>query len=316
VRRYVVPSDTLLRQAAAALGVRDPADLFGGVVPFPFVGTKSITHPLVPDATAVPDGWRPEFAAAVQDDVLAGHAAFGRRDAGEALRRLLPRGPVRVKRATGIGGRGQWLVRNEAEAREVLGALDDAELAQVGCVVEEQLEDVRTASVGRVDVAGVVVTYCGQQRLTRNHAGEEVYGGSDLVVARGDFAALLQLPLDDDVRRAIEQARRYDEAAHRAFPGFFASRRNYDIAQGRDRTGAMRSGVLEQSWRIGGASGAEVVALRAFAADPALTAVRARTVEVYGDAEPPDGALVLYHGIDPRIGPLLKYATVEAHAHP
>ena len=45
---YLVPSDTLVGlAAAAALGVRDEHDLFGGAVPHPFVATKAITHPLV-----------------------------------------------------------------------------------------------------------------------------------------------------------------------------------------------------------------------------------------------------------------------------
>lgn len=44
-----------------------------------------------------------------------------------------------------------------------------------------------------------------------------------------------------------------DAAALDCFPGFFASRRNYHIGQGRDAKGRFKSGVLEQSWRIGGA---------------------------------------------------------------
>ena len=49
-----------------------------------------------------------------------------------------------------------------------------------------------------------------------------------------------------------------------------------------DAVGRRRSGVLEQSWRAGGASGAEIAALEAFRADPSLPSVRAITREVYG----------------------------------
>jgi uncharacterized protein DUF3182 len=314
--RYLVPSDTLLHDTARAFGVHGRGDLFGGVVPHAFVGTKSITHALVPGATAKPDGWTPAFASRVDDDVLAGYAAFARADVAAAVQRLLARGAVRIKRATGIGGTGQWLVHDGAQAGAAIATLDEAELAHVGCVVEEHLAEVSTASVGRVEVGDMVVTYCGRQRLTVNGAGHEVYGGSDLLVARGDFDALLRLPLEAPLRLAIGQARAYDAAADACFPGFFASRRNYDVAQGLDTGGRARSGVLEQSWRIGGASGAEVAALRAFAADPELVAVWARTAEVYGAAEPPPDAQVLYRGADPRTGALLKYATVEPYAHP
>jgi hypothetical protein len=70
--------------------------------------------------------------------------------------------------------------------------------------------------------------------------------------------------------------------------------------------------VLEQSWRIGGASGAEIGALRAFRDDPAVRIVRASTTEVYGaTAAGPADACVYYHGIDPQAGEITKYCTVD-----
>jgi hypothetical protein len=90
------------------------------------------------------------------------------------------------------------------------------------------------------------------------------------------------------------------------------SRSNYDVAQGVDGDGVWRSGVLEQSWRIGGASGAEVLALRAFGDDPGLRWVEASTYELYADdvALPP-GAEVHFDGSDRDVGRLVKYAVVE-----
>ena len=150
-----------------------------------------------------------------------------------------------------------------------LPAIDPDQLANAGLVLEENLTAVTTYSVGQVRVADLTATYYGSQRLTTDNGGDEVYGGSDLVVVRGDFDALVQLPLPESIRVAVEQARTYD-AATSVFPGMFASRRNYDVAQGVDARGQWRSGVLEQSWRIGGATGAEIAALEAFRADPAL----------------------------------------------
>ena len=92
------------------------------------------------------------------------------------------------------------------------------------------------------------------------------------------------------------------------------SRRNYDVLHGRDARGRWHCGVLEQSWRIGGASGPEVAALEAFRADPLLRAVRAHSTERYGaHAAPPPGAIVHFHGVDPVAGPLVKYTMVEPH---
>jgi len=72
--------------------------------------------------------------------------------------------------------------------------------------------------------------------------------------------------------------------------------------------------VLEQSWRIGGASGAEVAALEALQADPDLEVVRACTVERYGAGVPvPDDATLYFCGIDEQLGMITKYARLEGH---
>jgi hypothetical protein len=73
--------------------------------------------------------------------------------------------------------------------------------------------------------------------------------------------------------------------------------------------------VLEQPWRIGGASGAELAALEAFFAIPALNAVRAATVERYGEGRPlpPARATVYFNGVDERDGPMTKHALAEPH---
>ena len=74
--------------------------------------------------------------------------------------------------------------------------------------------------------------------------------------------------------------------------------------------------MLEQSWRVGGASGPEVAALEALRADPALRAVRAWCVEVYSTNEAlPARAVVHFRGVDDRVGPITKYTLVEAHSH-
>jgi hypothetical protein len=144
----------------------------------------------------------------------------------------------------------------------------------------------------------------------------EVYGGSTLTVVRGDFDELLRLDLPPEVRTSVTQARVYHAAALASFAGMFASRCNYDIAQGYDDREQWRSGVLEQSWRMGGASGAEIAALDAFKSDPDLRVVRASTTEIYGEpAALPADATVYFSGTDRRVGRLTKFARLEAYAH-
>lgn len=317
---YFVPSDTLTTDAAEALGIGDEHDLFGGVVPRAFVGTKVITHPLVYESATKPRGWNHAFAKRVAGGVLRGYTAFSRDEALTAGKRLLDTGNARVKPACATGGRGQTVVRNVAALEQCIGRMPEEELREHGVVIEENLvEPVATLSVGQVVVGGMRASYHGVQRMTRNNHGHMVYGGSDLTLVRGGFDALLELDFAPNIRLAIEQSRAYHEAAMDCFPGFYASRINYDVAQGRTQDGEERSGVLEQSWRMGGATGAEIAGLECFRERPDCRQVWASCFEVHGTGEAPAGATVYFRGHDKVAGELVKYAIVremrtDAHA--
>jgi hypothetical protein len=312
---YIVPSDTLVEGPdTETLRIESDDDLFGGMVPFPFVATKAITHPLVADDAERPEGWSLQFAPATRDAVHRGFTVFCAEDARQAFRLLRQDGPVRVKPVRATGGRGQAVVSSAAELDERLGQLDNADLASCGLVLEENLTDVVTCSIGEIRVAGLVAAYCGTQRLTRDNLGRTVYGGSDLTVVRGSLDGLRTMSLSKALQIAVAQAQLYDAAAARTYPSLIASRRNYDVAQGLDHQGIWKSGVLEQSWRIGGATPAEVTALEALHADPALARVHACSVESYGERdEAPPHATIFFRGHDSRVGPITKYALVSRH---
>ncbi|AWT09230.1 DUF3182 domain-containing protein [Stutzerimonas frequens] len=312
---YLVPSGTVVGlREAQALGLCGECDLFGGVVPQAFVETKAITHPLIRPDAAAPVGWSRDFSTQVKGSVLAGYSVFSLEDARDAGRRLLHEGSVRIKPVRATGGRGQQRVDDSDALDQALFALDEQELAEYGLVLEAHLEHVTTFSVGQVRVGGRLASYYGTQRLTEDNAGNEVYGGSDLVVVDGDFEALLALDLTETTRLAVRQAQVYDEAASACYRNFFASRRNYDIAQGIDGRGQPRSGVLEQSWRIGGASSAEIAALELFRQGTGARVVRASSLEIYGRERPaPAGATILYQGQDDEVGFVTKCVVVEQY---
>jgi hypothetical protein len=117
--------------------------------------------------------------------------------------------------------------------------------------------------------------------------------------------------MSPEVCAAVAATRRYDEATEE-FHGFTASRRNYDVARGIGADGRPRSGVLEPSWRVGGASSAELAAFAAFARDPSLRIVGASHVEEFGTGRrAPADAIVEFQGDDPEWGPLLRYTIVK-----
>lgn len=314
---YLVPLDTVVGDAQAqALHLRSTDDLFGGVVPFAFVATKVISHGLVAPDAAAPAGWNPDFAQQAGTAVLPGYTAFSLEDARHAGLRLLGGGVVRLKDPCGIGGLGQQTVDSEAALDAALATMSATDIESHGLVLERDLDSPDTYSVGQILVAGLLASYCGTQDLTANNTGEQVYGGSTLAVVRGGFDALLAQPFGPRALSAIRAAMTYHDTALACYPGMVLSRCNYDVAFGvpAGATGAPAlTGVLEQSWRVGGATGAELAALRALKADPARERVVAATREVYGpDAALPHGAELYFRGEDRDVGPLTKYAYLES----
>lgn len=309
---YIVPRSSLSgRQIAAALAIRSEHDLFGGWTLRDWMATKAIMHPLVCEEAAAPAGWTRRLAESAAPLTLRGFTAFSARDALAAGRLLLQTGPVRLKPAGADGGRGQIVARSDAELSDAVTSLCvGGRLADI-VTLEENLEEVVTYSVGQVRLPGRTVSYCGMQSATVNNEGASAYGGSVLLAICGGFDRLFARPLPQETGEAIARAAAFDALADRHLPGLIASRRNYDVACGVGANGARRIGVLEQSWRMGGATGAEIAALEVFAREPRVVAVHASTVEAYGAAAVPDGATLYYRGHDPVVGPLTKYARVE-----
>src|SRR5262249_7301277 len=62
-----------------------------------------------------PGGWSFQFADRVRNIVLPGYTVFGFNDARVAVERMLPHGPIRIKRSTEAGGRGQTLIATVEE---------------------------------------------------------------------------------------------------------------------------------------------------------------------------------------------------------
>jgi len=310
---YLIPRATLSgREQAAAFAVAAEDDLFGGWVPSSWMATKAIMHPLVSRDAEAPADWTAGLAREGMSLALRGHTAFSAPDALAAGRRLTDSGPVRVKPANADGGRGQVVARTGAELERAVASLCEGGRLTDILTLEEQLDRIETFSVGQARLPGRTISYCGTQSATVNNDGESAYGGSTLFLVRGGFDRLLARDLPPDMRAAIARAIAFDRLADSHIPGLIASRRNYDVAIGVGADGARRAGVLEQSWRVGGATAAEILALEAFARDPGIAVVHARTVEVYGEAAGlPQGAVVYYQGHDPVAGPLTKYACVE-----
>ncbi len=243
--------------------------------------------------------------------MLPGFATFSAHDARLAAAGLMTHGAIRAKEdPLGDGGHGQTVITNPNSMNEALEKYPEEKLATHGLVLEMNLRRAVTLSVGQITVGDLVIAYHGTQRTVTNNRGRLVYGGSHLICVRGGWKTLEDLPVTPEIRLAIAQARSYDRAATEN-PGFLATRRNYDVGQGIDDEGRWRSGVLEASWRSGGASTAELAALSEFAQNPAVQVVEASAVkEFVRDCKIPRGSVIHFWGDDPEEGPLVRYTVV------
>lgn len=312
---YFVPSDTLSTDEAALLRIEGPNQIFGGCVPFSFLADKCITHTLVNNAEASPHGWSPQFGKSVQHVTLRGFSAFSRADALTAAAELLNYGDVRIKSPLNRGGNGQIVIDTMGVAKDFLLNIDEQDCREHGVVLESNLNNETTRSIGTVTVGNIQISYCGNQFTTKNTRGESVYGGSSIRAVRGTLNDLLDLNWSQEEVIAIAQAMIYDFAADRNFDGFYASRRNYDVAQGYDRDNQFCSGVLEQSWRIGGASPAEIAAIEAFATESELISVSATCREVHAICEVPENSSIYFRGADADVGHITKFVQTDAHEY-
>ncbi|MBI5721167.1 MAG: DUF3182 family protein [Burkholderiales bacterium] len=304
---YFVPSRTLGPEDELAAFVGNADDFYGGFVPHPFIATRLITHPLVSPEARAPQGWSREMAAQTRQAVLAGRSVFTPADARAAADELLRRGRVRVKVPAGIHA-GQQVIAHRDELDRLLADIDVRALLAQGLVLEQNLQQARTCSVSQVQLGPWLASCVGTRHLTFNGRGQELHGGCTIDVVLGDMEALFDLRLSDRMYFAVEQALAYHRAALHCYPGLMVSRCSYDVVQGLDEQGRWHSGVLEPSWHINGASGAEIAALQALLDDPRLHTVRASVHEVYGPGtRVPASATTLFDGTDEHGDRLVRY---------
>lgn len=144
---FFVPGDTLADEALE-LGVSAASNLFGGVVPYPFVKRKAITHELVTEGGDRPEGWSVAFGRRVRDSVLPDFTVFSASGARLAAERLLPLGAVRLKEPLRDGGSGQTVITTLRALDEFLERYPNEVIATHGLVLETNLQRAVTLSVG------------------------------------------------------------------------------------------------------------------------------------------------------------------------
>lgn len=301
---YCIPMSTLSLLQARTLGLTNESQFWGGMAPHAFVATKLISHPLWSSDAVRPEGWLP--VDGVEALVLPGYSVFSREDAWASGRHLLQSGEVRIKLPFARGGNGQAVVRTTDALGCWLATLSEVSIT-TGLVLERNLVESVTCSVGSSSLPGHDIAYQGSQRTIKDPDGNTVYGGSSLRVRRGTLQMLSEAVSETTVSIAMA----YDRLLRGRY-AVLASRRNYDVIIGVDSNGNKHTGVLEQSWRFGGASMAELLAFEWLQQNPQCTEVDAETVESYEGLPAPSTAVVYADG---GSGSPQKYARVLPGGH-
>lgn len=282
---YYLPLQTLSLEQARQLGIEQASQLYGGVVPYDFLAHKTVAHPLPQDDMDRPEGWNNELGLALRHTVLPGYSVFSRNDALRTMSLLDEAGQtgIRAKLASANAGKGQKVIYSRQELEELLNLPPWQSQLEQGLVLEENLLDGETFSIGQTQVGEHLFSYIGQQHQTTNLQHESVYGGSSLLLVRGGFQQLLQLSGMKRIEHLLELTISYEKNIMQAFPELYASRRNYDLIVGKNARGHYKAAVLEHSWRFGGASIAEILAIRTLQRHPELQHTHAWTRERYLD---------------------------------
>ncbi|NMO92928.1 DUF3182 family protein [Actinomycetospora sp. TBRC 11914] len=321
-----------------------PLWIYGSTLPRELIerSSKVQVHEPLPDDEA-PAWFDRRFPRHIRGTTVPGYSCFSRDAVVRAVHDLLETYVgVRLKDPNGNSGVGQSSLHAVEEIDRELGAVADrvregsgsglAEyLATYGYVVEAEVADVEAYSVTVTRTPEEHYSSFGRL-LEPTVATEDLgvinaYGGTSVVVVRGEPEALAQLPedgvvVDDPVLAGgtlrlsptpgiVHAAQRYIEGIRLwEADGGFETRANVDVITGTlvKRSGARQhiTASVEESGRVGGASPAELLGILALQADPDLPyAVRstrhsfddaARTYARHASTVP--GSRVFWDGVD------------------
>jgi|GEM_PF-1490767 len=297
-KRYFVPDKPLTREEATNLGITSEDDLFGSVLNHPLHSSKAMLHRLVDGGATRSDGYSEAFANAISKVVLRGFTAFSEADALAGFDHLRQQGyAVRYKDPSQRGENSHVILNDSDELSSLLSDGSALErLAANGVVLEPNLKEPNTLSVGQLYLAGKRYSYYGDQQTTYID-GKAMYGGNTLTMVRGGYNELLGTTHDPDFHIAIKHA----SVMHEAYETILrptASRFNVDVLQGYGRPIEPLLGIIDQSLHIGDASPAEMAAILALNKNPNLAQVTSGVKVLWSPTErqgQANGAIVFSH---------------------
>ncbi len=284
---YFMPFAAVHESLAYEKGITGEGDVYGGIVRDLAHADKAILHELPEQRSSHPLWYSRAFAKSVGGVVLPGFTSFSVKDATRAFDVMQDRGlAARFKDPSSTGGIGQFLVRSRDELEEALTPYKD-KIPEVGAVLEADLEDHQTVTVGYVDMNGHPYSWYGRPYDVQ-HNGMTRFGGNELTVVRGAIKNLMRFATDPRDHLAIRQAAHVFDAY--SLLGATITRATLDAVQGTGSNGEFLSGITDPSLRPSASSAAEIRAVEAFIANPDAEVVKTRLTYDYNKTIPTDGS--------------------------
>lgn len=288
---YSVPARTLLKSQARTAGIENRDQFYGAVIEDHGHVSKAVLHPTLNGKTEAPHFHSDLFVERVKDCVLPGFTVFSKEDAANAYENLVDQGyRVRAKKTRESDGMGQLDIRYRSNLLAFLkGSISDEEINQEGLVLEAQVHDPQTISIGYAIYGKDVFTFLAEQKNDKGEDGRDRYAGARVKVIKDtnlSFSTPNHLILNDNERRALEMAHKF----HNAFSYFnpLLSRISFDCVLGADHKGSPLAGITDITARLGGTCPALILAAQEFKKNPDVFCVNADVTLNYqqGEREP------------------------------
>ena len=280
---YFVPFAAVHDPLALQKGINGHGDVYGGVVKELQHADKAVLHALASKSAVSPIWYSRTFAEKIAGSVLPGYTTFTREDTILAYKRMKADGlNARFKDPSNTGGLGQHLISHDNELHQLISQHGD-KLSNDGIVIEADLKDHQTVTIGVTDLEGEKYSWYGRPYDVM-HNDMVRFGGNELTVVRGEVSGLLAAASTVQDQLAIEQANQVFEAYD--VLGTRISRATLDVVQGVGSDGRFLSGVTDPSIRPSASSAAEIRAIEAFHSQPDAWKVISRLEYDYSRDQP------------------------------
>ena len=276
---YYVPPVTQVRGLSHLKGINDKNDFYGLLIDKIGHVHKAILHKT--NTVNTPDFYSVNFSKIVEDLVLPGVTVFSKEGIEKAYKEIgYVSRAVRIKIPNESDGRDQFTVENQTELRTVINKLQEEKISTEGLVLEVNLYDQNTISVGYCDLQGERYSFLALQKNdVAPEDGRDRYMGAKIRVVRGNISNLSAIANNRNEEIAIIKSQKFDQFYSYFNPSI--SRISYDCLFGKTSKEDSLSGITDITGRLGGTCPALIMAACEFKTHNQLSKIEAKVTLNY-----------------------------------